>query len=94
MTNDSASKNPRRHEDEEKAGSAGRNEEAPARPLKAQPVQPGELAEGIDYTLEDGYLVFTAHYLLKRGYCCGSGCRNCPYEKADKAGSGGGGAEG
>jgi hypothetical protein len=32
------------------------------------------------YILPDGRLVFTAHYLLKRGYCCGSGCLNCPYE--------------
>lgn len=27
---------------------------------------------------EDGAL--TASYLLSRGYCCGNGCRNCPYE--------------
>jgi hypothetical protein len=40
-----------------------------------------ELREGIDYTLdEDGRLVFTAAYHLARGTCCGSGCRNCPYE--------------
>ncbi len=34
---------------------------------------------------EDGYMdgpyyVFTAAYHLKRGYCCGSKCRHCPYE--------------
>lgn len=28
---------------------------------------------------ENGYRVFTAYYLRKRGTCCGSGCRNCPY---------------
>jgi hypothetical protein len=40
-----------------------------------------QLIEGIDYTiLPDGRLVFTAHYLLERGFCCGKGCRNCPYE--------------
>ena len=39
------------------------------------------LAEGLDYYFnEDGYLVFTTRYLLKRGYCCGNGCRNCPYD--------------
>lgn len=27
-----------------------------------------------------GYQVFTAAYLLDRGYCCGSGCRHCPYD--------------
>lgn len=26
-----------------------------------------------------GYKVFTAVYLRERGYCCGSGCRHCPY---------------
>ncbi len=37
------------------------------------------LQEGIDYYVENGWLVFTAHYLLERGYCCKSGCRHCPY---------------
>jgi hypothetical protein len=27
-----------------------------------------------------GYKVFTAAFLLKRVYCCGSGCRHCPYK--------------
>ncbi len=35
---------------------------------------------GRDYTVEtDGRVVFTATYLLSRGKCCGSACRNCPY---------------
>ncbi len=37
------------------------------------------LREGLDYYLEDGLYVFTAHYHLRRGYCCGAGCRHCPY---------------
>lgn len=37
------------------------------------------LQEGIDYYLENGLLVFTRHFLLKRGYCCKNGCRHCPY---------------
>jgi hypothetical protein len=41
------------------------------------------LVEGIDYHVEDGRWVFTAFYHLKRGFCCGNGCRHCPYsEKA------------
>jgi len=28
-----------------------------------------------------GYLVFTKLKHLKRGKCCGSGCRHCPYKK-------------
>jgi len=38
-----------------------------------------ELAEGIDYYMENGFMVFTAAYLQKRGFCCRSGCRHCPY---------------
>jgi iron complex transport system substrate-binding protein len=32
-----------------------------------------------DYVVENGAMVFTASYLQRRGYCCDSGCRNCPY---------------
>jgi hypothetical protein len=28
---------------------------------------------------EDGLLMATRSFLLRRGYCCGNGCRNCPY---------------
>jgi len=36
--------------------------------------------EGEDYYVsEAGLVVFTAKYLLERGYCCGNGCRHCPY---------------
>ena len=31
------------------------------------------------YFNSDGLVVFTAEYLLERGYCCGNGCSNCPY---------------
>jgi len=33
-----------------------------------------------DFYLENGFVVFTETYHLKRGYCCGSACRHCPYE--------------
>ena len=38
-----------------------------------------ELKEGEDFYYEGPFLVFTAAYLLRRGYCCESGCRHCPY---------------
>jgi hypothetical protein len=38
-----------------------------------------KLVEGTDYYMEDGFMVFTAIYLNRRGYCCESGCRHCPY---------------
>lgn len=31
------------------------------------------------YYNEKGYKVFTEKYHLKRGYCCKSGCKHCPY---------------
>ncbi|MGZ8561972.1 MAG: DUF5522 domain-containing protein [Flavisolibacter sp.] len=27
-----------------------------------------------------GFEALTAQYLLDRGYCCGNGCLNCPYD--------------
>jgi hypothetical protein len=37
--------------------------------------------EGIDYYInEQGLVVLTEKYHLDRGYCCGNGCRHCPYE--------------
>jgi hypothetical protein len=32
-----------------------------------------------DFYFEGPNLVFTATYHLKRGACCGSNCRHCPY---------------
>jgi len=34
------------------------------------------------YMTEEGYIVFTEKYHLKRGYCCQSGCRHCPWKTA------------
>ena len=32
-----------------------------------------------DFYWEEGKVVMTERYHLKRGSCCGSGCRHCPY---------------
>ena len=37
------------------------------------------LVEGVDFYREGAYVVFTAAYHLRRGYCCESDCRHCPY---------------
>ncbi len=51
--------------------------------LKIKPLEKAEkFIEGVDYYFENGLMVLTAHYLLKRGYCCANKCRNCPYEQA------------
>jgi len=40
-----------------------------------------KLVEGEDYYYnEDGLIVLTEKYHLERGYCCGNGCRHCPYD--------------
>jgi len=39
----------------------------------------GDLKASHDYYLEGDAMVFTESYLRRRGYCCGSGCRHCPY---------------
>ena len=44
-------------------------------------LQPG------DFYYDGPYLVFTAQYHLRRGTCCDSGCRHCPYRSAVNADS-------
>jgi hypothetical protein len=40
-----------------------------------------ELIEGVDfYYNEQGLMVLTEKYHLQRGYCCGNGCRHCPFD--------------
>ncbi|HEX2845695.1 MAG TPA: DUF5522 domain-containing protein [Chitinophagaceae bacterium] len=37
--------------------------------------------EGVHYYInEQGLVVLTARYHMDRGYCCGNGCKHCPYE--------------
>ena len=43
--------------------------------------------EGIDYYIEKSHIVLTSFYLEKRKKCCGSTCRNCPYEPSWTRGS-------
>jgi hypothetical protein len=45
-----------------------------------KPVRAGEF-----YFDDAGLMVFTAAYHLRRGYCCGSGCRHCPYPSLGKS---------
>ena len=55
-----------------------------------------ELVEGRDYYVEESeegwcVWVFTEEFLRRRGWCCGSGCRHCPYGEAGSGKRGGGG---
>lgn len=41
---------------------------------------PAELIPDQDYYFnEEGYVVLTEKYHLKKGFCCGNGCKHCPY---------------
>lgn len=33
-----------------------------------------------DFYLEGDTVIFTEQFHIKRGSCCGNGCRHCPYE--------------
>ncbi|CAM2070689.1 DUF5522 domain-containing protein [Sulfidibacter corallicola] len=32
------------------------------------------------YLTPEGYTVFTERFHMSRGFCCGNGCRHCPFE--------------
>ena len=38
------------------------------------------------YMSDEGFIVFTEAYHLKRGHCCKSGCKHCPYGYDKKTG--------
>ncbi|MDE3247186.1 MAG: hypothetical protein KGO82_00910 [Bacteroidota bacterium] len=43
-------------------------------------MKPTKLKEGVDfYYSPEGYMVFTEQYHLNKGFCCGNGCRHCPF---------------
>lgn len=37
---------------------------------------------------QTGLFVLTSWYLGERGYCCGTGCRHCPYPPEEQARAG------
>lgn len=38
------------------------------------------LIEGEDYEMDPrGFRIFLSKYHKDRGYCCGNGCRHCPF---------------
>jgi hypothetical protein len=47
----------------------------------SKPVADSPLAEGEDFYREGPFVVFTETYLRRRGYCCESGCRHCPWSE-------------
>lgn len=55
--------------------------------LPEPPGETRELLEGEDFYREGPYVIFTAAYHLRRGSCCGSGCRHCPWRDSGEADS-------
>ncbi len=51
-----------------------------------QRVKPKKLDPSHFYE-ENGRVVFTEQYHIDRGYCCGNGCRHCPYEPKAQRGN-------
>ncbi len=50
-----------------------------------EPESEPRLVEGEDFYREGPYVVFTEAFLLRRGYCCESGCRHCPWGYGEAA---------
>jgi biotin synthase-like enzyme len=38
-----------------------------------------QFENNVDYYIEGERVIFTALAHIKRGQCCGNGCRHCPY---------------
>ena len=49
-------------------------------PKKSVSSESSEATKQADYYFENGLMVMTKAYHLKRGYCCGSKCRHCPFD--------------
>lgn len=45
-----------------------------------------DLEEGVDWYRDPdtGCSVWTAKFLLERGFCCHGGCRHCPYDESGR----------
>lgn len=41
---------------------------------------PSKLLPNIDYTIEGGKIILSESFLLRRGFCCNTKCRHCPYK--------------
>lgn len=52
----------------------------PPTPKPGEPALTEQALLPEDFYTVGPYLVFTAAYHLRRGYCCNSDCRHCPYK--------------
>lgn len=47
---------------------------------KSEPSQHGEAPQPEGFGEAGLFAPLPAGFLLERGYCCGNGCQNCPYD--------------
>lgn len=55
-------------------------------PITIEPMFEKKLDPEDYYMSPEGFMVFTEKYHLKRGHCCQSGCKHCPYGFNKKTG--------
>jgi hypothetical protein len=54
---------------------------------KLQEDSNGLSINNFDFYIEHGKYVFTEEYHIRRGVCCGSGCRHCPFDPTHTKGN-------
>jgi hypothetical protein len=78
-----------RSEQRKSAGNVSLDDERNAMKKKTSGHRPSSIVhrptEGDDFYREGAFIVFTARYHLRRGYCCESGCRHCPFRGTTNA---------
>lgn len=57
----------------------GRSDDTPGDPTQAAHDAAVVAGDAGYIDPNSGLFVLTAAYLAERGYCCGEGCRHCPY---------------
>ncbi len=60
-----------------------RMDDSEYRPDPSERLERLGIREGDYYFSKEGYMVFTEQYHLRRGYCCQSGCRHCPFDRKE-----------
>ena len=48
--------------------------------LRKNDLNKDQISPEKDYYFENGLMVMTEQYHLRRGFCCGNECRHCPYD--------------
>ena len=79
---------PADHDERSGTGSDGPMDDRELTPAQAERLKQLGLEPKDAYFTPEGYLVYTEAYHLKRGHCCQSGCRHCPYGFHAKKGKG------